>query len=354
MKYVNADQQLNKINKNTGKKYQTITFNCEKEKFNTWVGLKLMIKYKGEDIEFVDEDHIKIIEAHLNETQNSTADSCFLWEKDLMSILVKMKDTEKVQLLNGEFYNKKELLSKMYSDGFYYGDLGKLALSSSAIKSLLDSPKAYKRSLNFKSDSGVFKTGRLIHLAALEPDKIDSLCHIVNCKTYACKEYKEKVKEVGSPNFVFTIKEYDKAMYLVDDLLQNDVWQDFTRNAKFEIPGFDIVNGHPFRAKADILGDEVMGDLKTTSDLKAFKYAAKKYSYDVQVYLYCNIFKRHYKDFMFFALDKSTGDIGIYEVSESFYDSGKDKVLYAIDIYEKYFRDGVEDLNNYIIKDTLE
>ena len=40
----------------------------------------------------------------------------------------------------------------------------------------------------------------------------------------------------------------------LDALLQNDIWQQYTRGAKFEVPAFDILNGFPFRAKADILG----------------------------------------------------------------------------------------------------
>ena len=91
-------------------------------------------------------------------------------------------------------------------------------------------------------------------------------------------------------------------------------WQDLTRGAQFEQPGFDILHGYPFRAKADVLGFNYLADLKTTSDLKAFPWAAKKYGYDVQVYIYCNIFGIDYKDFYFFAIDKGTGDLGIYMI----------------------------------------
>jgi hypothetical protein len=122
-------------------------------------------------------------------------------------------------LLNGKVWDKPALLSKMYDDSFYYGELGKYALSSSAIKSLITSPREYARSLNYKSDSGAFKMGRLIHLGALEPEKLDTLCHVVEVQSEATKKYKEKVAEVGSANFVFTRKMYDKAMYSVDALL---------------------------------------------------------------------------------------------------------------------------------------
>ena len=185
-------------------------------------------------------------------------------------------------------------------------------------------------------------------------EKLDTLCHIVEVQSAVTKAYKDKVKEVGSSQFVFTRKEYDKAMYTADALLQNDVWQELTRGAQFEKPAFDILHGYPFRAKADVLGDGYIADLKTTSDLKGFKWAAKKYSYDVQLYIYCNLFKVDWRDFKFFVIDKSSGDLGIYDVEETFYESGKYKLEKGLEVFEKYFVNMEEDLNTYVIRDTLE
>ena len=53
-----------------------------------------------------------------------------------------------IKLLNGEEFEVKDILSKMDDDSFYYGYLGKNALSSSMCKSLLESPEAYVRELN--------------------------------------------------------------------------------------------------------------------------------------------------------------------------------------------------------------
>ena len=65
---------------------------------------------------------------------------------EMKSIHAKKDRFEKIKLLNGSIWNKEELLSKMYDDSFYYGELGKYALSSSSIKNLIDSPKSYARS----------------------------------------------------------------------------------------------------------------------------------------------------------------------------------------------------------------
>ena len=45
------------------------------------------------------------------------------------------------KLLDGTTHNYNELLEMMLEDAFYYGYLGKAALSSSALKKLLQSPK---------------------------------------------------------------------------------------------------------------------------------------------------------------------------------------------------------------------
>lgn len=335
--------------------WKHITFKTPTIEFLDWAleagGVNVIIG--NEEYKFETQQELEALRLNLVPSIKGP-DSCFIPIAEMKSIYTKSKERiERIQLLNGKIWDKPELISKMYDDSFYYGELGKYALSSSAIKYLLDSPKSYARSLNFHSDTSAFKIGRLIHLAALEPEKLDTLCHVVEVQSAVTKKYKEKVEEVGSAQFVYTRKEYDRAMYTVDALLQNEIWQDYTRGAKFEVPAFDILDGFPFRAKADVLGFDYLADLKTTSDIKAFEWASKKYGYDVQVYIYCNLFKVNYKDFKFFVIDKKSGDLGIWDVEESFYNSGKDKVEYGLRIFQKYFVDQTEEINDYVITGKL-
>ena len=92
--------------------------------------------------------------------------------------------------------------------------------------------------------------------------------------------------------------------------------------------------------------------MKTCSDIKGFKFQSYKYGYDVQVYLYCELFNKTYDQFQFAAIDKGSLDIGIYDVSEEFYNSGKEKVKKAIETFETFFINGV-DIDSYCIKGTL-
>ena len=92
--------------------------------------------------------------------------------------------------------------------------------------------------------------------------------------------------------------------------------------------------------------------IKTTTDIKGFSYSANKYGYDVQCYLYCNLFKKEYKDFHFLVLDKGSLDIGIFNCSEEFYYRGEEKVEKALDLYNKFFIEGA-DLDNYCLTGEL-
>ena len=55
----------------------------------------------------------------------------------------------------------------------------------------------------------------------------------------------------------------------------------------------------------------------------------------------------------FFVIDKKSGDLGIWDVEESFYNSGRDKVEYGLRIFQKYFVDRSEEINEYVITGTL-
>jgi len=50
----------------------------------------------------------------------------------------------KIKTFDNKIWDKQELIDNMYNDEFYYGYLGKQALSSSSLKMVLSSPKTYK------------------------------------------------------------------------------------------------------------------------------------------------------------------------------------------------------------------
>lgn len=254
-----------------------------------------------------------------------------------------------IQLLNGEYYEEEDLINKMYNDDFYYGELNHLALSSSSIKLLLSSPKTYKYVLKYGSaQTQALRDGWLFHTAILEPDLFEKQI-FVDVQSKNTKAYKLAKEEHGK---VFTMKEKQDAEKLADAFFRNETALKMINDSIFEQPMIKIIDGYPFRGKADVLGRYYICDLKTTTDIKNFHHSANRYSYDVQCYLYCNLFDRSYKDFKFVVIDKGSLDIGVWDCSEDFYLRGQEKVKKALEIFETYFIDGV-DIDNYYISGTL-
>jgi exodeoxyribonuclease VIII len=262
-----------------------------------------------------------------------------------------MKDI--ITLLNGEEYNTPDLLSLMVDDDFYYGHLGKQALSSSACKMLLESPKTYYYVTKYgqKEDTPALLTGKLIHTMILEPQEFDNRFDISSTKGKTTKAFKE-LKET-SQKAVITSDEYDAAMRIVYAFNRNEIVKQYLKGATFEQPGIGMLSGLPFRAKADIINVEegFIADIKTTTDLQSsFRFSARKYGYDMQAYIYTQIFG--VKDFYFIAIDKKSLDIGLFTVSEQFLFDGEQKVELAIQRFNTFFVE-CQDLDSYMIVDKL-
>jgi hypothetical protein len=237
----------------------------------------------------------------------------------------------------------------MVDDNFYYGELNTLALSSSSIKLLLSSPKTYKYVTKYGSpETQPLRDGRLVHQAILEPQKFSEQI-FVNVSSKNTKKYKEAKEKYGE---VYTRSEKENAEKMADAFFKNEQALKEITNCKFEIPAIGTIQGFPFRGKADVIKNSNIVDLKTTTDIRGFPYSAKKYSYDVQCYIYCQLFNITYENFKFVVIDKGSLDIGIWNCSEEFYLEGKRKTINAIQIFEKFFIEG-EDIDNYIIEGIL-
>ena len=254
-----------------------------------------------------------------------------------------------ITLLNNEHWGKEEILAEMYNDEFYYGHLGKHALSSSSLKMILKSPKTYRNVTKYgdpNSDSPALAQGKLVHWMILEPHKIDKL-HFVEASTKATKLYKEAKAEHGE---VFLAKEKSAAERIADAVLRNEAALKLLNKSEFEVPAIEMMEGLPFRAKADIIQGDTIIDLKTSADLSTFRYSADKYGYDLQAYMYTRMFNA--KDFKFLVIDKASTDIGIFETSEEFIEKGERKFFQAVENY-KYFFEQDNDLDQYVMRGIL-
>jgi len=139
-----------------------------------------------------------------------------------------------------------------------------------------------------------------------------------------------------------------------DKLMENDICREFIQNKTndYEQPGIVELEGNLWKGKADIVNhdEKLIIDLKTTSDINKFKSSAYRYNYDSQAYIYSQMFGYN---FLFIVIDKSTHQIGIFDCSDKFYQSGMDKVKRATEAYELFFKTEGFDPANYFINQTL-
>lgn len=255
-----------------------------------------------------------------------------------------------IKLLDGQSWDYNELLDEMLKDEFYYGYLGKAALSSSSLKKLLQSPKAYEASLkDQQQETKALREGKLIHLLLLEPHKEETL-NVIDVKSRTAKAYKDAALEFGSDN-TFTAVEIATAKKVARAVKDCPEAWEMIYGAATEVPVAGSIMGLPFRAKADILhkGTRIV-DLKTTADIHKFKWNAYSFGYDAQAAIYTHLFGL--EEFTFLVVDKSSYDVGVFTTTPEFIKSGKEKVARAIEIYREYFIEG-RPLSSYIIRGEL-
>ena len=243
-----------------------------------------------------------------------------------------------IKTFDNRIWTQEEIIPKMYDDGFYYGYLGQNAMSSSSFKKCLDGYETYVADRDKEPDGKEpqpLRDGRLIHLQALEPDRISELTIIDSTK--GSNLFKNAVKELNSA-VVYTQREMNKCIPLADNVRKDFDAYCLIDEATMETPAIQMVEGIPVRGKADILriSENHIIDLKTTSDSSGFEEAINHWSYDLQGALYLHLF--NCTRFSFIVLDKITGEVSVRELSQSELKRGQEKLTRAIQI----FKDGKE------------
>jgi len=245
--------------------------------------------------------------------------------------------------------NKKQVLQKLKEDEHYYGDFGKQYLSNSDISTLLNNPlqlgKPSKPNPNFLM-------GGYFHTAILEPEKLASF-KIVESTSRNTKQY----KEISGGEMCLLQSEADNINLMTDKLMANDICADLIRGTDgklndYEEPMIKEIEGVMWKGKADIINhdEKLVIDLKTTGDIDRFQWSAKKFNYDSQAYIYQQLFGY---EMLFIAIDKKTHQIGMFDCSPNFYESGKDKVVKAIEAYDLFYKTDSFDPAQYFINQTL-
>jgi len=264
---------------------------------------------------------------------------------------------ETIKLLDGQEFSVEDVLKQMMDDSYYYGFLGKTCLSSSACKTLLDSPKQYYKSITGGSKgTQALRDGRVFHTMVLEPDMVSERYYFMDIGSRNTKAYREKAME--EEREIILKKEWHYLSNLQDDLMMVEDAQELLSDGVAEQPMIGEIFGVPFRAKADYLKSDEIVDLKTTAEIgdiengKGWIWTAKnKWHYDMQAYIYTTLF--NVPKFTFLLVEKGSGEVGIVEASEAFINSGRMKVKFAVDTYNKYFVDGEFNPAKYVKRATI-
>ena len=241
--------------------------------------------------------------------------------------------------------SQNEIIEKLRDDAHYYGNYGQKFLSNSDISVLLTNP------LNFKKPSKpspAFLVGGYFHTCILEPDKLKKY-KVIDSSTRNTKNY----KELSGGELCLLQHEVDQIEVMRDKMLNNEIISKLiTGNVEYEVPGIIEIENNMWKGKADIINhdEKLIIDLKTTNDIQAFRYSAKRYNYDSQAYIYSKLFNY---DFLFIVVDKNTHQLGLFDVSDKFYQTGLDKVQKATDVYELFYKTENFKPQNYFINQTL-
>ena len=242
--------------------------------------------------------------------------------------------------------NKAEIIERLRNDEDYYGDFGKQFLSNSDIYTLLNNPAKLGKP---QPNNPAFMVGGYFHTAILEPNKLEKY-KIIQTTSRNTKAY----KEATGGEICLLQHEVDQIEAMRDKVLSNDICRNliYGTDVEYEVPGIIELEGNMWKGKADIVNHEekLIIDLKTTKDINKFRSSAWRYNYDSQAYIYSKLFGY---EFLFIVIDKTTSQIGLFDCSPQFYESGKDKVTKATGVYDLYYKTEDFDFNQHIITNTL-
>ena len=240
------------------------------------------------------------------------------------------------------------IIETLKDDNQYYSGIGKQYLSNSDIGALLYNPTQFGVA---KDKTPAMLAGSYFHTLILEPDKLKNFATVL-CSTRTTNLYKDALAMSGT-DMLLLQKEADDCERMAKALMGNLTFYDMIRDSTnvYELPAIGEIGGVKWKGKSDIVGEDILIDLKTTSNIDDFKFSARKYNYDSQAYIYNQLFG---KPMVFIAVEKDSLRTGLFECSDEFLDRGKEKVYKAIEVYQKFFGpNATDDITQYFKLETL-
>jgi len=240
----------------------------------------------------------------------------------------------------------KEVIERLRSDEDYYGEFGQQFLSNSNIRTLLTNPADLRTPT---PDNPNFKIGGYFHTKILEPDKLDAF-KVIDATGRNTKKY----KELAEGKVCLLKHEQENIELMVETMMSNDICRELIKPVlgTYEEPATTTLFGNKWKGKADIINhdEKLVIDLKTTGDITQFRWSASKFNYDSQAYIYKKLFNY---DMVFVVIDKTTKQLGIFNCSDRFYETGEEKVIKASEVYDLFYKDKTFDKEQHTISKIL-
>lgn len=238
-----------------------------------------------------------------------------------------------------------DILQKFDDDSIYYAD--REYLSNSSLKLLKESPTKFYLWMNNKwkqKEIPAFQVGRALHARFLEEK--DS--YIGWDGQRRGDEYKNFCKE-NPETIVLTKAEASIVDGMYDKLSKVDAVKNIMGlTFRPEVPAvmeYETESGNivKLKGKADALAfdgeRDYLVDLKTTKDPMSKWKKNAIWNYAQQAYMYKTMFQ--VQEFYFLVVQKEFPfDVGIYKVSDQFFEKGRREFIESINLYEKLFING--------------
>lgn len=241
-----------------------------------------------------------------------------------------------------------DIINKLKDDNEYYGGVGKNYLSNSDIGTLLNNPKDYGKE---REDNREFLLGRYFHQCILEPHKAVNF-PLIEVASRNAKAYKDFLEKHGL-EVAMLLKEKEEVDEWIRTIKENETFSRYIYNPsnKYECPAVGEIEGAMWKGKADIVSEDFVYDIKTTSSIQDFKWNSRKYNYDSQAFIYQQLFG---KPMIFLVIDKVSRMLGMYSVSDEALERGKEKVQRALRVYNKFYGDNAtSDINQFYFYDEI-
>ena len=261
----------------------------------------------------------------------------------------------------------KKFTESLADDKVYFAD--KTHVSCSMLKNLLKSPADFRAYLDSPPEATPAMTfGSAFHCMALEPHKFNDQFYILDTELRPEKEKgmtstinkKWKMVELSHAQSVgksiISVKDLDKIDAMCMSLFHHPkVMELISQAEKEQAVTWTTDKGIKCKGKLDLKSFDFIADIKTTAEfggLDKFKYDCKKYHYDMQAAFYSDAVGLD--QFKFIVIGKNFPyNVGIFDVSPEFLESGRQKYKYTLEMYDKYFVSCTEEIDSYIEEGTL-